>query len=128
MRLPLQQGLRAFFGICLLLILPVAGSFAGKKSNDGVFNKSTNNFIVEHYTNGVAGENSFSSLRFEFANWIPEAIRTVTIRMTNLAPSVGGLDIFIKFIPVRVAFPLHQPDDFSVKPDFVGFLFRLKPF
>ncbi|WP_290793838.1 hypothetical protein [Flavihumibacter sp. UBA7668] len=128
MRLPLQQGLREFFGLCLLLILPLAGSFAGKKSNEGVFNQSTNYSIVEDDADGLVGEITFSALRFEFGNWIPEAIRTVTIRMTNLAPSVGGLDIFIKFIPVRIAFPLHQPDDFSVKPDFVGFLFRLKPF
>ena len=40
----------------------------------------------------------------------------------------GLFDIFIKFIPALVIFPLHQPEDFSIKPDFVGYLFRLKPF
>ncbi|MBL7770735.1 MAG: hypothetical protein JNK20_17290 [Flavipsychrobacter sp.] len=127
MKLPLQKGLRAFFGMFLLLMLPLAGTMvkqtAGKNSLDAV---SQTVVLEEHET--LDTDLNFSALQFEFGNWVPEAIRSVTIRMTQLAFPDNGLDIFIKFIPALVIFPLHQPEDFSIKPDFVGYLFRLKPF
>lgn len=112
----------------LLLMLPLAGTLVkqtiGKEAVDIVGSTVVSDEIDQNeYT-----AQSYSSLIFEYGNWIPEAIRSVSIRMTQLSFPDNGLDIFIKFIPARVIFPLHQPEDFSVKPDFVGFLFRLKPF
>jgi hypothetical protein len=128
MRLPLQKGLKAFIGMFLLLMLPLAGTLVkqtiGKEAVDIVGSTVVSDEIDQNeYT-----AQSYSSLIFEYGNWIPEAIRSVSIRMTQLSFPDNGLAIFIKFIPARVIFPLHQPEDFSVKPDFVGFLFRLKPF
>jgi hypothetical protein len=128
MRLPLQKGLKAFIGMLLLLMLPLAGTLVkqtiGKEAVDIVGSTVVSDEIDQNeYT-----AQSYSSLIFEYGNWIPEAIRSVSIRMTQLSFPDNGLAIFIKFIPARVIFPLHQPEDFSVKPDFVGFLFRLKPF
>lgn len=128
MRLPLQKGLKAFIGMLLLLMLPLAGTLVkqtiGKEAVDLVGSTVLSDEIDQNeYT-----AQSYSSLIFEYGNWIPEAIRSVSIRMTQLSFPDNGLAIFIKFIPARVIFPLHQPEDFSVKPDFVGFLFRLKPF
>ncbi|KYP13282.1 hypothetical protein [Flavihumibacter sp. CACIAM 22H1] len=127
MRVPFQKRLKAFIGVFLLLVLPLADTVAGAVNN-GVGVNTCMQAVVLEQGDEAPDLLSFSALRFEFANWIPEAIRSVNIRMTNLAPSVGGLAIFISFKLVRVVFPLHQPDDFSIKPDFVGFLFRLKPF
>ena len=128
MRLPLQKGFKAFIGMLLLLMLPLAGTLvkqtAGKEGVDLI----GYTVVTDQIDQSAHTDLSFSSLRFEFGNWIPEAIRSVSIRMTQLSFPDNGLAIFIKFIPARVIFPLHQPEDFSVKPDFVGFLFRLKPF
>jgi hypothetical protein len=127
MKLPLQKGLRAFIGMFLLLMLPLAGTLVKQTAVKNNLEAVSHAVVLENYEN-LETDLSFSSLRFEFGNWIPEAIRSVTIRMTQLAFPDNGLDIFIKFIPALVIFPLHQPEDFSIKPDFVGYLFRLKPF
>lgn len=129
MRLPLKR-LKAFIAVFLLLALPLVGSVSANATvaepTLAVFKSGSS--LDADVEAGDLDWDQISSLGFEFGNWIPEAIRSVTVRITNLAPTFGGLDIFFNFIPVRVVFPLHQPDNFSVKPDFVGFLFRLKPF
>jgi len=129
MSIPLQKGLRTIIGIFLLVFLPLAGNFAIQSAGKGGFAAISKAVILEDLNEELDTGTHISALDFEFANWIPEAIRSVNIRFTTMVPTYGGIEIFFTILPLfLIIFPLHRLVNFSVKPDFVGFLFRLKPF
>ncbi|MCG7858961.1 hypothetical protein MD537_18435, partial [Flavihumibacter sediminis] len=74
MKLPLQKGLRAFIGMFLLLMLPLAGTLVKHSAVKNNLDAISHAVVLENYEN-LETDLSFSSLRFEFGNWIPEAIR-----------------------------------------------------
>jgi hypothetical protein len=129
MRLPFTR-FKAFTALILLLALPILGRVSAVACENepqlAVLKQSSP--LDEEMEEEISWD-VVSPHTFYFGDFVPEAIRAVSIRFTNLVPAYGGLNIFFSLIPVqRIIFPLYQPENFSVKPDFVGFLFRLKPF
>lgn len=126
---PVARWLRIFIGmICLVMVS--LGTSSNEKACDSHFGYRVTGFELKNFTKTCAYNDGLSvgQLRFEFGNWIPEAIRTVTIRLVSLASSRSDFFLSKLYTSTLFDFPIYQLLDFKRAPDFVGFLFRLKPF
>lgn len=126
---PFRRWLKAFIGIICLVMVAL-----GTSPDEGscVFYKGVSLKTIQinaaSPNTGCQGGLALSSLNFSFGNWIPEAIRSVTIRLVNF--TTYRSDFFLNILSgvVLIDLPIFILKDFKRAPDFVGFLFRLKPF
>lgn len=128
MQQPLIQGGRLLISLILLLVLPLVIPVNKKEVNASNATFREASVADLHAVESNWHTEIVSSLTFVFGDWIPEGIRSITIRLSSIILITGGLYIFfiiaVKPLPVRP----RQPRNLITQPDFVGFLFRLKPF
>lgn len=128
MQQPLIQGGRLLISLILLLVLPLVIPVNKKEVNTSSTAFKEASLVDLQTVESNWPTEAFSSLTFVFGDWIPEGIRSITIRLSSIVLITGGLYIFftiaVQPLPVRP----RQPRNLITQPDFVGFLFRLKPF
>lgn len=120
---------KAVIGIICLVMISL-GTSSNDNACDSHTGKKKKSIHIAAFAKACSynGQASFSQLRYEFGNWIPEAIRSVTIRLVSF--STPRSDFFVNLFAgtIIIDFPVYLLQDFKRAPDFVGFLFRLKPF
>ena len=126
---PFRRWLKAFIGIiCLVMVALGTSSDEGTCVYHAGGSLKTIQIGGTFPNTGCQEGLALSSLNFSFGNWIPEAIRAVTIRLVNF--TTYRSDFFLNILSgvVLIDLPIYILKDFKRAPDFVGFLFRLKPF